>query len=160
MTLAVSSGIESPGARRKRWLFTVMGVTFAAQGIGKILAFSAYLAALAAFRFVPTPALSVVGAAWTTAEVASGLALLATGLAASPRPSVARFGAMTALAVSLAYAVLDIQGYMRALPIANCTCFGAYGPQRLSWFVLLQEAYVIFLMAILVRKVARWRVVR
>jgi hypothetical protein len=152
--------LESPGARRKRWLFTVMGVTFAAQGIGKMLAFSAYLAALDAFHFVPTPALPVVGAAWITAEIASGLALLTTGLTGAPVRSVARLGAMTALCVSLAYALLDIQGYMRALPIANCTCFGAYGPQRLSWFVLLQEAYVIFLMALLVRKAARWRVVR
>ena len=157
--MEVAYGVESPGGRRKRWLFTVMGVTFAAQGMGKMLAFSGYLAALGAFHFVPALALPVVGAVWIAAEILSGLALLTTGLTRAPLASVARFGAMTALAVSLAYAVLDIQGYVRALPIANCTCFGAYGPQRLSWFVLLEEAYVIFLVSVLVRKAARWRVV-
>ncbi|MEO6575242.1 MAG: FAD-dependent oxidoreductase, partial [Polyangiaceae bacterium] len=156
---ALAFRVEPPGAPRKRWLFTVMGVTFAAQGIGKILDFSAYIAALDAFHFVPALALPVVGAVWIAAEMASGLALIATGLTGSPRPSVARLGAMTALAVSLAYALLDIQGYVRGLPIANCTCFGAYLAQRLSWFVLVQEAYVILLMSLLVRKAVRWRVV-
>lgn len=149
--------LSSPwGPPRKRWLFTVMGLVFLTQGLGKLLDFSAYLAALEHFRFLPAAALPAAGALWIAGELGSGLALVAAGVAVSPRASVARVGAAAALAVSLGYAVLDIQGYVRGLPITNCTCFGAYAPQRLTWFVLLQEAYVLVLLVWLLRKASRW----
>ncbi len=149
-----------PGPPRKRWLFTLMGAVFAAQAIGKLLDVGGYTAALAAFQLVPTSALSAVSVIWICAELTAAIALVAAGVASEtsrPLRGLARFGAGAALAISLAYAVLDVEGYARGLPIRNCTCFGVYLAQRLSWFVLVQEAYVMAILLALLRKATRWR---
>jgi len=38
---------------------------------------------------------------------------------------------------------LGVQGYLRGLTIDNCGCFGVYLSQRLSWFVLAQDALLL-----------------
>ena len=45
--------------------------------------------------------------------------------------------------INLAYAALTTQAFARHLSIDNCTCFGVHLRQRLGWFVLAQDAYMI-----------------
>jgi hypothetical protein len=72
--------------------------------------------------------------AWLVAELVAGALLLA---------KKGRAGGVLALVINVAYAALTTQAYARHLAIDNCTCFGVHLRQRLSWFVLAQDAYMI-----------------
>lgn len=54
-------------------------------------------------------------------------------------------------AVSVVWTVLAVQSYARSLAVANCGCFGIHLPQRLSWFVLLQDALTLLCAGVLFR---------
>ncbi|MFI2369271.1 hypothetical protein [Streptomyces sp. NPDC018833] len=43
----------------------------------------------------------------------------------------------------MAWSLLAVQAYARGLTVANCGCFGVYLTQRLSWFVLAQDALML-----------------
>jgi hypothetical protein len=154
--LAATAPAPPPGPPASRWLYTFMGATFLAQGAGKALDVDGYRSALDAFRFVPESAIGITSTAWLGLEIAAGVALMVAGLRRRPARGLGVWPALAALAISMGYAVLDLQGYARGLRVENCTCFGVYLAQRLSWFVLLQEAYVIWMMQSLARKAARW----
>jgi uncharacterized membrane protein YphA (DoxX/SURF4 family) len=130
-----------------KWARIILGVVLLAMGAGKLSDVHGYAAALAAFRVIPDGALQIVAIAWLCAELAAG-ALLVAGVRTA---RVA--GAPLALCVNIAYAALTTQAYARGLAVANCTCFGVHLAQRLSWFVLLQDAYMIFLSAWVLRAV-------
>ena len=121
-----------------KWARLILGVVLLAMGAGKLSAVGGYAAALSAFAVFPDGALHSVAIAWLCAELAAGV-LLVAGVRA------ARVGAPIALAINLGYALLTTQAYVRHLRVDNCTCFGVHLAQRLSWFVLLQDAYMIFL---------------
>lgn len=135
------------------WARRILGLVLLAMGAGKLADVGGYARALAAFGVVPASALVVVAWLWLTAELAGG-ALLVLG--------IARAGAVVALAVNLAYAALTTQAFARHLPVANCTCFGVYLRQRLSWLVLAQDGYMVafsayVLAAAVKRSKRRWR---
>ncbi len=44
-----------------------------------------------------------------------------------------------------------LQAYLRGLPLDNCGCFGVYLTQRLSLFVLAQDALLLVYAAVLFR---------
>jgi len=125
------------------WARRILAVVLLAMGAGKLLDPSGYAHALAAFRVIPVAALTAVAWSWLACELAAGALLLIGGRAA--RIGVA--GAILALAINVAYAVMTTQAYARHLSIDNCTCFGVHLRQRLSWFVLAQDAYMIALSA-------------
>lgn len=58
-------------------------------------------------------------------------------------------------AVAGVWAVLGLQAQLRGLPVANCGCFGVYLTQRLSWFVLAQDALLLVYAALMVRAARR-----
>ncbi|HXI11295.1 MAG TPA: hypothetical protein VNM92_01450 [Thermoanaerobaculia bacterium] len=65
-------------------------------------------------------------------------------------------GAESAVAAAAVWSVLAVQAYVRKLPIRNCGCFGIYLPQRLSAWILAQDA--LFLMStsyVLIKSLAR-----
>jgi uncharacterized membrane protein YphA (DoxX/SURF4 family) len=123
---------------RMKWARIILGVVLLAMGAGKLADVGGYAAALSTFRVIPDGALHVVAIAWLCAELAAG-ALLVAGV------RTARIGAPLAVCVNVAYAALTTQAYVRHLRVDNCTCFGVHLAQRLSWFVLVQDAYMIFL---------------
>jgi len=49
------------------------------------------------------------------------------------------------------WSLLAGQAYARGLTVANCGCFGSYLSQRLSWFVLVQDALMLFYAGLLLR---------
>lgn len=122
------------------WARLILGVVLVAMGAGKLSNLAGYAAALAAFRVIPDAARPLLAIVWAFAELGAGLLLVAGGRAA-------RSGAVAALAINVGYAVLTTQAYVRHLAVANCTCFGVHLRQRLSWFVLVQDAYMIALSA-------------
>ena len=47
------------------------------------------------------------------------------------------------------------RAYLRGLAVDNCGCFGLYLSQRLSWFVLLQDALLLVYAALMIRSARR-----
>ena len=129
-----------PRYNRRVWARRILAVVLLAMGAGKLLDPSGYAHALAAFRVIPVAALGAIAWSWLACELAAGALLLIGGRAA-------RVGSILALAINVAYAVMTTQAYARHLSIDNCTCFGVHLRQRLSWFVLAQDAYMIALSA-------------
>ena len=121
----------------------MLGALLVAQGAGKLLAPSAYVAALHRFDVFPAATLWEIALAWMLCELVAGTSLLVAGLARSPWPEAAWGAAACAVLLQLAYAALTFSATARGLQIANCTCFGAFFPQRLSSWVLLQDVYMI-----------------
>jgi uncharacterized membrane protein YphA (DoxX/SURF4 family) len=114
----------------------ILGLVMLAMGAGKLSDVNGYAAALAAFCVISAGALHTVAWIWLIAELCAGVLLVLGDRAA-------RWGALLALVINLGYAALTTQAYARHLPIDNCTCFGVHLRQRLSWFVLAQDAYMI-----------------
>ena len=106
------------------------------MGAGKLADVAGYAQARVAFRVIAEGAVHPVAWAWLSAELVAGALLFA-----GQRRALA--GALLAIVINVAYAALTTQAYARHLPVANCTCFGVHLRQRLSWFVLLQDAYMI-----------------
>ena len=156
-----SSSLSFLPARKARWGFTALGVVFLAQGLGKTLDPNGYLAALDAFHVLKRAALwplslGALGLSWTLLELLAGVAMLYGGLSRAPAKQLALAGVMLALGLSCASLSLDVGALARHLPIPNCTCFGTYLAQRVSWFVLLQETTVIALLTWLFRSTSNW----
>lgn len=156
-----SSSLSVLPSRKARWGLTVYGLVFLAQGLGKTLDPDGYLAALDAFHVLDPAALGplslgALGLMWTVLELLAGVAMLYGGLARAPAKQLAMSGIALALGLSCAYLALDLGALARHLPIANCTCFGTYLAQRLSWFVVLQETAVIALLTWLFTGTAKW----
>jgi hypothetical protein len=157
----MNSSLSFLPSRKARWGLTVYGLVFVAQGLGKTVDPNGYLAALDAFHVLKPAALGPVklgalGLSWTVLELLAGVAMLYGGLSRAPAKQLALSGVMLALGLSCAYLSLDLGALARHLTIANCTCFGTYLPQRLSWFVIAQEAVVIGLLTWLFTSTMRW----
>lgn len=148
----ITSPLPPVSPRLARWGLTAFGFLFLAQGLGKALDPTGYMGALDAFRVLTPAALSplTLGAlalAWTLVELGAGALILHGGLSRAPARSVTLTGLGLALGISLAYLALDVGALARHLPIDNCTCFGTYVPQGLSWSSLAQKAAVVALLA-------------
>lgn len=148
-------------SRPKRWGLVVYGLVFVAQGLGKALDPRGYMAALDAFHVLGPSAfaslsLGSLALLWTVLELLAGVAMLYGGLARAPAKQLSLGGISLALGLSVAYLSLDLGAMARALPIENCTCFGSYLPQALSWIVIAQEVIVIALLSWLFTTVLRW----
>jgi hypothetical protein len=156
-----SSSLSFVPSRKARWGLTVYGVVFLSQGLGKTLDPDGYLAALDAFHVLQPAALGplslgALGLMWTVLELLAGVAMLYGGLARAPAKQLPMAGLALALGLSCAYLSLDVGAFARHVPIQNCTCFGTYLAQRLSWFVVLQETAVIALLTWLFASTAKW----
>lgn len=125
----------------QRVLAAVLAVLLGAQAIGKLLDMRLYVVALDRFRALPKSATLTVAIVWVILEL---LALLGLGAAAlRPGRTVALVGAAAALTDAVAYAALTIGTRARGIEVLNCTCFGAFLPQRLSTSVLIQDMVMV-----------------
>lgn len=147
--------------RKARWALTAAGLLFLGQGLGKALDPTGYMAALDAFHVLKPAALSplklgALALVWTVVELLAGVALLYGGLSRAPAKQLVLGGVLLALGVTTAYLALDAGALVRHVPIQSCACFGVFLPQRLSAFVLVQEAAVLGVLGWLFLRVLRW----
>ncbi len=125
----------------ERIAVAVLGLLLGAQAVGKLLDMKLYVAALERFRAFPKSITPVVASAWVAIEL---IALAGLGAsAAKPMRAVFLAGAAAASVDALAYAALTIGTRLRGVEVLNCTCFGAFLPQRLSTSVLIQDLVMV-----------------
>ena len=119
----------------------VLGLLLGAQAVGKLLDMKLYVVALDRFRALPKSMTMIVAIAWVAVEL---LALAGLGAsAAKPMRTLFLVGAIAAAVDAIAYAALTIGTTARGIEVFNCTCFGAFLPQRLSTSVLLQDLVMV-----------------
>jgi hypothetical protein len=130
-------------------LRVVLGVVFTGMAAGQLASWSAMPSILGAYRVLPAPMLPVLAAGLIAAELACGVWFLARPRSRAVTP------VWSYTAVSAVWAGLGLQAYARGLPVENCGCFGVYLTQRLSLFVLAQDALLLIYAAVLLRGALR-----
>jgi hypothetical protein len=123
-----------------------LGLLALAQGMGKAMNMKGYEEGLAAFEFFPRKSLPVISKLWMLLEIFGGFLLtLASAAHFVPKFDVSRVefpgavGLYVVAGLTLAYTIVNGVAWARRLPIANCTCFGTFFPQRLGLSVMLQD---------------------
>lgn len=122
----------------------ILGVLYLAQAAGQLASWDVMPGLLAAYG-VPLPAATVLAVLLVIGELTCGVWFVL-----APR-STALAPVLAYLAVTLTFAVLGVQALARGVEVANCGCFGVYLGQRLSLFVLVQDALLLLYGALLVR---------
>ncbi len=112
-------------------------VLLGAMAVGQAISWRTYLDAVAAHglgRWSHVIADGLFGL-----EIVATVGLLARGDGIAP--------ALVALAVTIGWATIALQAFVRRKTILNCGCFGAYFRQPLRWWVLLEDAALLTLAA-------------
>ena len=119
------------------------------MAVGQLLSWSQLPEILGAYRVLPAAALPWAAAALIAGELVAGIWLLV-------RPRSHRLAPVWVYAaVSVVWAGLALQAQLRGLQVDNCGCFGVYLSQRLSWFVLAQDALLLGYAVLMVRSARR-----
>lgn len=127
----------------------VLGTVYTAMAIGQLASFGHMPGILAAYGLVDGAGATALAVALIAGELVAGVWFLAR-----PR-SKALAPVWVYTCVSVVWTVLAVQAYARGLSVDNCGCFGIYLTQRLSWFVLLQDALTLLYAGILIRSAHR-----
>ncbi|MBX9399222.1 hypothetical protein K4749_38035 [Streptomyces sp. TRM72054] len=123
----------------------VLGGLFVAMAAGQLVSFAQMPGILAAYGLVSGVGATALAVALIAGELVCGVWFLAR-----PR-SRARVPVWVFTGVAVVWALLAAQAYARGLTVANCGCFGRFLPQRLSWFVLVQDGLLLLYAGLLLR---------
>jgi hypothetical protein len=133
------------------WLRAVLGGVYLAMAAGQAVSWSHMPEILSAYDVLPAAALPWLAGALIAAELVAGVGLLARPRSRSTAP------VWVYTAVAVVWAVLGLQAQVRGLTVDNCGCFGVYLTQRLSWFVLAQDALLLVYAVLMFRATRRRR---
>lgn len=125
----------------ERIAVAALGLLLGAQAVGKLFDVKLYVVALERFRAFPKSVTPAVALVWIGLELVA-LAGLGTS-AVRPTRAFLLAGSVAASIDALAYAALTIGTSLRGIEVFNCTCFGAFLPQRLSASVLVQDLVMV-----------------
>ncbi|MBC2904808.1 MauE/DoxX family redox-associated membrane protein [Streptomyces cupreus] len=126
-----------------------LGAIYTAMGIGQLVSLGEMPVILGAYGLVHGAAATVLSVLLIVGESVCGAWFLAR-----PR-STALAPVWVYTAVSLVWSGLAVQAYVRGPAVDNCGCFGVYLTQRLTWFVLVQDALTLLYAAVLLRGTRR-----
>ncbi|MEV0170357.1 MauE/DoxX family redox-associated membrane protein [Streptomyces sp. NPDC050803] len=127
----------------------VLGTLATAMAVGQLASLTRMPAILGAYGLVHGTAAALLAVLLIVGELTCGLWFLGR-----PR-SMAVAPVWTYTAVSLTWSALGVQAFARGVRVDNCGCFGLYLTQRLSWFVLVQDALTLLYAAVLLRGARR-----
>ncbi|MGQ4368936.1 MauE/DoxX family redox-associated membrane protein [Streptomyces violaceoruber] len=123
----------------------VLGGVYTAMATGQLASLTDMPASLGAYGLVHGAGAAALAFVLIAGELTCGAWFLTR-----PR-STAVAPVWLYTAVSVVWTVLAVQAYTRGLTVDNCGCFGNHLTQRLSWFVLLQDALTLGYAAVLLR---------
>jgi hypothetical protein len=126
----------------------VLGAVYTAMAVGQLASFGHMPRVLAEYGLL-TGVATALAVALIAGELVCGVWFLAR-----PR-SKALAPVWVFTAVSVAWSLLAAQAYARGLTVANYGPFGIYLSQRLSWFVLAQDALTLLYAGLLLRGARR-----
>jgi hypothetical protein len=133
--------IRTAAVRRPPAAALLYGLLLAGMAAGQLASLDEFGEALASYdmlgRLVPAAQFGL-----PTLEALAALGLLLSGRIPA---RAARAAALGGLLVALVWSTLAAQAFARGLEVENCGCFGAYLPQSLRWWVLLEDAYQLLL---------------
>lgn len=127
----------------------VLGAVYTAMALGQLVSFGRMPGILAAYGLVAGAASTALTVALIAGELVCGIWFLAR-----PR-STALPPVWVFTLVSVVWTLLAVQAFARGLTVANCGCFGSYLSQRLSWFILVQDAVTLVYAGLLLRGARR-----
>jgi hypothetical protein len=127
------------------WLRLALGAVYTAMAAGQTASWTAMPAILGAYQVGGPGAMRTLAVALIVAELGAGLWFL------TRRRSTGLTPVWIYAAVSVVWAGLGAQAFVRGLPVANCGCFGVHLSQRLSWFTLAQDALLLGYAAVMIR---------
>ncbi|MGH3432325.1 MAG: MauE/DoxX family redox-associated membrane protein [Thermocrispum sp.] len=127
----------------------VLGTVYTAMAIGQLASFGHMPGILATYGLVDGVGATALAVALIAGELLAGVWFLARPRSKALAPVWVYTG------VSVVWTVLAVQAYARGLAVDNCGCFGIYLTQRLSWFVLLQDALTLLYAGILIHSARR-----
>jgi hypothetical protein len=113
----------------------LLGISFAATALAKLLDIQGFAAVLAQYRLFPGPLLAPLGLGLALAELA-----VAVGLA---RPATLRPAAAGAMLLALVGGLLLLVTLARGIDLANCGCFGVYWPRPLRPWTPIEDLALI-----------------
>jgi hypothetical protein len=120
------------GRGRARGILRILiGAILVATAAGKLLDVAGFARVVGTYRVFSDSLLLPVAVLIPVAELALGIWLL------SGRRSFA--GAVTALAMHVAYAAWSASAVLRGLRLANCGCFGVFWPRPLGWSTVAED---------------------
>lgn len=129
----------------------ILGAVYLGMAVGQLVSWREMPAILGAYQAVPAGAVPWLAGGLVVGELVCGVWFLARPRAQTLAPVWAY------TVVALVWAGLGAQAYLRGLELDNCGCFGMYLTQRLSWFVLLQDALLLGYAAVMIRSGLRAR---
>jgi hypothetical protein len=129
------------------WLRLVLGAVFVGMAVGQLASWRQMPEILGAYR-AGVGSWPVV-AGLIAAELVCGVWFLVQPRSAAMTP------VWVYTAVSVVWAVLAVQAFVRGVSVANCGCFGVYLRQRLSGWVLAQDALLLVYAVVLIRSGTR-----
>lgn len=127
-----------------------LGGLLAAMALGQLLSFPTFVDIVADYRLSSLPSL-LMAVVLLILEIVAAVGLLA------PRKMFPRLGEWAGLTVAVMWSLLAVQALARGIEIDNCGCFGAYLGQRLSGWILLQDAVFVGLAVVVVVQASRRR---
>lgn len=122
----------------KWYLAAIMAV----MGVTQLVSWNIFIDAIEGYDVVGRSGSSALGAVIILGELAAAVMLIRN----------LRLGALISVVVMIVWTGLAVQAFARGLSLDNCGCFGQWIPQRLRWWVLLEDLYLLGLSAWLVRK--------
>ena len=114
-----------------------LAVILFAMGILQVLSWSDFVVAIESYQVFDGFAAELVSAVLVLSELGAGLLLLTN----------ARQGSVASFVVFSAWTIIAVQAFVRGLEVPNCGCFGRWFSQRLRWWVLLEDVYLLGLSA-------------
>jgi len=127
------------------WLRLILGVVYLGMAAGQLLSWAQMPQILGAYQAGGPAAMRVLAVLLIAGELFCGL-----WFAARPRsPALTPVWVYTG--VSVVWATLGTQAFLRGLDVGNCGCFGVYLSQRLSWFVLAQDGLLLVYAVLMIR---------
>lgn len=129
----------------------ILGAVYTAMAVGQAASWRRMSGILDAYDLLPAGV-----SPWLAGVVIAGEVVCGVWFLARPR-SHALTPVWVYTAVSAVWAILGAQAYLRGVSVANCGCFGIYLSQRLSAFVLAQDALLLLYAAIMIRSGLRAR---
>ncbi len=127
------------------WLRLILGVVYVGMAAGQAISWSSMPGILAAYQVGGLAGMRVLALVLIAGELVCGLWFAARPRSTSLTPVWIYTG------VTLVWAGLGAQALARGVWVSNCGCFGVYLSQRLSWFVLAQDALLLLYAVLLTR---------